>query len=98
MGKYLWDEASDPALILQVQEDKQAAAAMLPAVPLSVRARLTPQEEKVLELMRRKERRTAVYAAALGIVDHPAHVQRREVKKMKDRLSKRLERAEHRDV
>ena len=43
--------------------------------------------------MRLGERKTAAYALALGIADRPAAEQRREVKRVKDRLQKRLERA-----
>jgi hypothetical protein len=46
----------------------------------------------VLELMLRRERRTAMYAAACGVADRPPKEQRRLVKQIKDRLLKRIER------
>ena len=85
-GKYLRDEAGDPAWLLERGED-------VPSIPARVRERLTPAEAQVLELMLRGERRTEVYAAALGLADRPLPEQRREVKRVKDRLKKRLERA-----
>ncbi len=50
-------------------------------------------ERRVLELMRRGEKRTTVFAEAMGISDRPKEEQRKEVKKMRDRLAKRLDRA-----
>jgi hypothetical protein len=67
---------------------------MTSTVPESVRTGLTREEQSVLALMRVKERKTAVYAAALGIAHLPPDAQRQEVKRMKDRLAKRLERAQ----
>jgi len=93
MGKYLRDEESDPALIVLRHDAEQEVARQLSAVPASVRARLTPQEEMVCELMREKERKTAVYAAVLGLTNLPPAQQRRDVKRVKDRLAKRLGRA-----
>jgi RNA polymerase sigma-70 factor (ECF subfamily) len=55
-------------------------------------ARLTPMERVVAELMIEGERRTAVFAQALGIVHLSQDEQRQEVKRVKDRLKKRLRR------
>jgi hypothetical protein len=52
----------------------------------------TPEERRVLDLMLAGERASPVFAAALGRVDLPADEQEREVKRVKDRLKKRLER------
>ncbi len=53
----------------------------------------TPPERHVLQLMIDGERRTVVFAQALGI-EHLSDIeQRREVKQVKDRIKKRLQRA-----
>lgn len=91
-GKYLWDEEADPARLLERKEDEEAAAeySRLPAV---IEANLTQEEAGVIELMQLGERKTAAYAAALGITHLPFDAQQREVKRVKDRLKKRLERS-----
>ncbi len=97
---YLWDTESDPALIVERREDEldEPDEPAVPVVPDSVRAGLTAQEERVLELMNGKERKTALFAAALGITHLAPDDQRREVKRVKDRLTKRVERAgDHHD-
>jgi hypothetical protein len=53
----------------------------------------TEVDRRVLRLMVDGERRTAVFAAVLGLDGQPAEAQRREVKRAKDRIKKRLERA-----
>ena len=58
-----------------------------------VRAGLTEPERRVLDLMCRDERRTAAYAAVLGLSDLPAGEQAKAVKRVKDRIKKRLRRA-----
>jgi hypothetical protein len=45
-----------------------------------------------MELMLDGERKTSAYALALGLKGLPAHEREREVKKVKDRLKKRLAR------
>ena len=57
----------------------------------------TSQEAEVLTLMRQGERRTLEFARVLGISELPAEQQRREVKRVKDRIKRRVERAEVRD-
>jgi RNA polymerase sigma-70 factor, ECF subfamily len=52
----------------------------------------TPQDAKVLQLMIDGERRTDRYAEVLGLQDLSADQRRREVKRHKDRLKKRLDR------
>jgi DNA-directed RNA polymerase specialized sigma24 family protein len=56
-------------------------------------AGFTDVERRVFELMRAGERRTEVFAAALGIADRPAGEQRSEVYRTKDRIMTRLKRA-----
>jgi len=85
-GKYLGDVTSDPSR--QVEEGE-----MIEQVLPSVIAVLTAEERVVLELMAQGERRTQVFAEALGIDGLSPADQRRRVKQLKDRLKKRLERA-----
>lgn len=91
-GNSLWESPDDPALLVVHREELADAIASAGEIPASVRATLTPAEEAVLALMQQKERRTTVFASALGISHQPTAVQRREVKRIKDRLKKRLER------
>lgn len=93
MRKYLWDEDADPALLVERPLDDVAENRQPVAVPPSVRDKLTSEEMKVLELMQLGERKTEAYVVALGIADQSVEEQRREVKRLKDRLKKRLERA-----
>lgn len=96
-GKYLQDVEADPARIVERREEAALAASAIRPIPPAVRDRLTPQEAEVLELLRQTERRTAAYAAILGLTDRPPAEQQREVKRVKDRLKKRLERAGGKD-
>ncbi len=86
-GNYLRRD-DDPSLPLQIAEAARAAA-----VPDAVRAGLTETDLRVLELMLAKERSTAVYARAMELPPLPPEEERREVKRVKDRLQKRLDRA-----
>lgn len=95
--KYLEDTEADPAHILEQREDEALMAVTSPSVAASLRAGLTPEEARVIELMQRQERKTALYAAALGISELAFKEQQREVKRVKDRLKKRLKRAGGRD-
>lgn len=89
-GKYPVGLSEDPA---DVVERREQIKAHLSPVPAAVADGLTPQEARVLELMRAGERKTALFAVALGITGLPVAEQRRAVKRAKDRLVKRLERA-----
>ena len=53
----------------------------------------TATEQAVFELMRTGERETAAYVPVLGIEHLPEAEQRREVKRVKERILKRLQRA-----
>jgi DNA-directed RNA polymerase specialized sigma24 family protein len=55
-------------------------------------ASLSPDERTVFDLIRDGEKATAVFATALGL-DVPADEQARAVKRIKDRVVKRLQRA-----
>src|SRR5262249_50229547 len=81
-GKYL-ERGDEPSLPLQVAELQQA---ILDSIPLSVRQGLTVAEARALTLLLRKERKTASYAEALAITPLPLADQRKEVKRVKDRL------------
>jgi hypothetical protein len=93
--KYLRE--ADPAHTLEQHESEAAMVAKPPIVPATVRATLTLEEAKVIELMQTKERKTAVYAVVLGISHLTFEAQQEQVKRVKDRLKKRLERAGGRD-
>jgi hypothetical protein len=56
-------------------------------------ARFTPAERAVFELMRAGERSTTAYVSVLGIGHLTKDEQEREVKRAKDRITKRLQRA-----
>jgi hypothetical protein len=83
--KHLWDVEGDPAIVVAREQGVAGPSIVLPG--------LTPYEEQVLELMRDGERRTSVYAAALGITHLPGAEQRQAVKRVKDRLKKRIARS-----
>lgn len=92
-GKYLQDADADPERVLLRMETVRTMIDAQPAIPEVVRAALTPGEARALALMRQGERRTDAYARSLGLAHLPVAEQRREVKRVKDRLHKRLERA-----
>jgi hypothetical protein len=78
----------DPSLQLERAEETQQWQAFLETLIDT----FTEEERRVLHLMLAGERKTGVYAKALGLDDRPAPEQEREVKKVKDRIKKRLER------
>jgi hypothetical protein len=84
----------DPALPLLVTEGARALRAL---VPPAVLEGLVEAEIRVLELMLQRERRTRVYAEAYGVLHLATHEQRRVIKQVKDKLKKRMERAEKRN-
>ena len=87
-GKYLMRE-DDPSLPLQIEEARQRQGP-----PDALWQQLTDVERSFWEQMQQGERRTPVFAVILGITHLSASEQRREVKRVKDRLKKRLERTE----
>lgn len=94
----LRDEEADPAHILERRIDEAETDAKLRSLmPDWLAAGLVPEEIQVLGLMRIKERRTTVYAAALGISHLPFKEQQKQVKRAKDRLNKRMERMASQD-
>ncbi|MFO0881802.1 MAG: hypothetical protein U0840_31275 [Gemmataceae bacterium] len=88
-GKYL-AEGDDPSLPVLLEEAAEAARS---AIPPTFLESLNEGERRVFDLMAQAERRTSAYAAALGIDHLPAEQQRAEVKRVRDRLEKRLDRA-----
>ena len=86
-GKYLGRE-DDPSLPLQIEEARQHSA-----LPVELGWEPTAMERRFVELMQEGERRTSAFAIVLGVTHLSAGEQRREVKRMKDRLKKRMERA-----
>jgi hypothetical protein len=78
----------DPVGQLLAREQSEKACAYI----RRVRAGLDPADQRVLDLMLGGERRTAVYADALGFAGRPPEAQEPLVKRAKDRVRKRLER------
>jgi hypothetical protein len=93
VGKNLWDESTDPAVIVERREDEARRAANPPAIPSAVMLGLTPGEVKALQLMCDGEKKTRAYASALGVSHLPFAEQQQIVKRVKDKLKKRLKRA-----
>ncbi len=91
-GKYLWDEDADPAAIVERAEDAAERIASAAKTRSEILRDLLPGDARVFALMQAGERRTSAYARALGIEDWPADRQRREAKRVKDRIKKRIER------
>ena len=94
MRKYLSDSEADPAKVFDLEELRhQKEQQIASSVPDKVEASLTAKERMALRLMQSKERSTSAYAAILEISDWPAEAQAKEVKRVKDRIKKRLDRA-----
>jgi RNA polymerase sigma factor (sigma-70 family) len=91
-GKYLGRE-DDPALRLKIQEE--TATANQAVTPLL--DGLTEGEARALDLILQGERKTAVFAQALGIGHLPKEEQKTQVKRVKDKLQKRLQRGRSTD-
>jgi RNA polymerase sigma-70 factor (ECF subfamily) len=87
-GKYLAAH-DDPSLGLDIQEECARATTQ---VVSQARDGLTAGESRALDLTLQGERKTAVFAEALGIGNWPTKEQRAEVKRVKDKLKKRLKR------
>lgn len=85
---YFSGVADDPA----TQADRQEEAEQWAAFWGELRERLSGEERRVLDLMLAGERRTAAFAEAAGLCHLAPEEQRREVKRVKDRIKKRLER------
>ncbi|MCC6179782.1 MAG: hypothetical protein IT305_31095 [Chloroflexi bacterium] len=79
-----WAGASDPADAVADAADGAAIASAL--------EHLDARDREVVRLMMQRERRTAIFADVLGVHDRPPAEQAREVKRVKDRLKKHLQR------
>ena len=86
-GKYLGRD-DDPSLPLQIEEARQRQAP-----PDTMWQQLTDAERRVWEQMQQGERRHSVFAVIIGVTHLPDAEQKREVKRVKDRLKKRAQRA-----
>jgi DNA-directed RNA polymerase specialized sigma subunit len=87
-GKYL--KEADPSVSLRIHEKLEIARAEILPV---VRNGLSEAELRVLDLMLADEKKTAALAQAYGIGDLPHNEQKREIKRVTDKLKKRIERA-----
>jgi hypothetical protein len=81
---------SQPALldVLIAQEETGSLRTQVDALA----QRLSPSDQKVLQLLLEGERETAVFARELNLGHLPVAEQRREVKRAKDRIQRRLDR------
>jgi hypothetical protein len=86
-GKYLQRD-DDPSLPLQIEEARRRRAP-----PDAVWRQLTDVEKLCWEQMQEGERHHSVFAAILGVTHLSVREQKREVKRVKDRLNKRMQRA-----
>ncbi len=87
-GKYPGREVEPPVLLMFEEEQ----ARRRDGGPDPVRDGLTEVDRRCLELMESGERKTARFAEILGITDRPIEEQKLLVKRIKDRLKKRIER------
>ena len=90
-GKYLGSH-EDPSERLQLQEELEKADR---EILRFVRQGLSEEERQALEMLRQGERKTAAFARVLGIEQLPKEAQQAEVKRVKDKLKKRIEREDH---
>jgi RNA polymerase sigma-70 factor (ECF subfamily) len=81
-------ENDNPVDRLEREEEAMRANDLLQALVQD----FTPEERRVAELMRDGQRQTQVFAEAIGQGHLPVEEQKREVKRVKDRIKKRLER------
>jgi DNA-directed RNA polymerase specialized sigma24 family protein len=88
-GKYL-GRVDDPSLRLRIAEGSDG---VLSPADAAVRAELGGPERVAFDLMIQGVRKHGEFAQALGLTDRPDEVQRREVKRFKDKMTKRRKRA-----
>ena len=93
-GKYL-EVDDDPSLAVEI---KEAFEKVLDGTSLPVLDGLTDSECRVLDMMNQGERKTEAFAAVLCIGHLSIDKQREEVKRVKDKLKKRLQRAKNGNV
>lgn len=85
-GKRPVESAEDPAEMVARSEP------LSPRTLALVRSAFDDAEWEIVQLMLDGERRTGPYAALLGLAERPPQEQARQVKRVKDRLLKRLQR------
>lgn len=89
----------DPAEIIERRDREEELLARMPPrpsvteLPDAVTVGLTNSEREVLKLHIGHERKTVTYAQAMGIADLPPEEQQIQVKRLRDKLDKRLRRA-----
>jgi DNA-directed RNA polymerase specialized sigma24 family protein len=91
-GKIPWDSVEHELTAGNDPVDDDRPSFDSPALRDAVAA-LPAADREVVELIRDGERRTAAFAAVLGLSDLPPDEQEREVKRAKDRIKARLKRA-----
>lgn len=84
-------EETDPARIVERDEDERELLSRVIGPDLG--QSFTREEARVLALMLQEERRTSAYSQVLGISELSESEQRREVKRVKDRIKRRMQRA-----
>jgi RNA polymerase sigma-70 factor (ECF subfamily) len=87
-GGNLSGESDDPVDRLEREEEAARAKALLQELLQDC----TSEERRVVELMLDGQRETRIFAEAIGQGHLPLQEQKREVKRVKDRIKKRLER------
>jgi hypothetical protein len=95
-----WDSVADAVADGNLSRDEEAPAELEQAeetrqwrdLLAALLTNFTEAERQVLDLMLAGERRTAEYALVLGLANLAPAEQEREVKKVKDRIKKRLQR------
>jgi RNA polymerase sigma-70 factor (ECF subfamily) len=87
-GKYLAVD-DDPSRTLELQEESARASKQVVA---RARDGLTEGESRAMDLLLQRDRKTAIFAEALGIQHLPVNLRRAEVKRVKDKLKKRIQR------
>jgi len=89
-GKYSRGADGDPSVAAENREE--AGIALRKILPV-VREGLSEVEKRVLDLILDGEKKTSVFAQACGISDLPKDEQEKEVKRLKGKVNKRIERA-----
>lgn len=85
------DNVAEPASDRNI-ENEGLEAAEFQKIMARLKAELSEEEGRVLDLIAARVRHTSAFAGVLGITDLPPEEQRRRVKQVKDRLKKRLKR------
>jgi hypothetical protein len=93
-GKYLAKD-DDPSLPLRIHEEIQGATAEIVS---PARDGLSEGESQALDMLLQGERKTHAYALVLGLGHLPEIAQRAEVKRVKDKLKKRIQRGTARNA